>query len=117
MTDVSQNSDELAKLRERLALLEEQNKVLLRGTPVYPPHWRLTAGESRLLATLQATGYADIETLLKAASTTGNATRPLVKTLIHTLRKKLSEAGLSVEIVNQRGEGYSLLGEIPGSAK
>lgn len=117
MTDVSQNSDELAKMRERLALLEQQNRALLEGTPAFPKSWRLTAGESRLLATLQVTGYADTETLLKAASQSGVASPALVKTLVHTLRKKLSEAGLPVEILNQRGEGYVLVGEIPGSAK
>lgn len=113
MTEVSKKSDEIARLRERLALLEQHNYALLRGVPDFPPAWKLTAGEARLLTALAMTGRADMETLLKAVRLNENAKPALVKTLVSSARRKLKQHGVAVEIQNDRGEGYVMRGHLP----
>jgi hypothetical protein len=113
MTSVSEKEQEIARLRERLQLLEQHNYALLRGVPDFPPAWKLTAGEARLLTALAMTGKADMETLLKAVRLNDNAKPALVKTLVSSARRKLQANGVAVEIHNDRGEGYIMRGHLP----
>jgi DNA-binding response OmpR family regulator len=114
MDQLSQKENDIAKLRERLALLEQQNRALLEGAPSFPKSWRLTAGESRLLAALHATGFADDETLKAAAKVRDNVTDSLVKALVSNIRRKFREAGVPAQIERVFSDGYRLVGELPG---
>lgn len=109
---------EIAKLRERIDELEEENRQLKqRSVPdaVFPMRWRLTEREDTFLRVLLAApGVSSRETLLDAAYNQ-NADTPelkIVDVFICKLRKKLAPDGIAITTV--WGRGFWL--EPPGKA-
>lgn len=113
--------DPTAALRERIEILEEENRQLrelLVPKLTFPAEWKLDPGESRVLSALYAArGVCDMPRLLYALTYMrgGRQTEPVRTTVdirLCKLRRKLRP--YSIEISTIRGAGWSLTPESRG---
>lgn len=106
--------EEIARLRGKIELLEEENRqlreTLVRNIP-FPAEWRLGPSRSAMLSCLYgaADGYRNIRALYVAmlglCSDTGEK---IVQVQMCLLRKRIAELGLPIEIETVWGLGYRL---------
>lgn len=119
--DIAPRSDTIEALRERIAILEEENRQLnelLVPSIIFPVEWALAVGEARILATLYgARGWVGQQRLLHALTfqVGGRWTEPDragIDVRLSRMRKKLGPYG--IEILSARGVGLSLSQESRG---
>lgn len=108
---------EIAKLRDRLEYVEEENRQLreaLEPSVALPVEWRLTKTEARALLALHRVrqGYMSRERLLVALYGLEVDVEPkMVDVLVCKIRKKLRAAGTAVTIRTFHGDGFGLTRE------
>ena len=109
--------NEIAKLRDRLSYLEEENRQLreaLEPAVALPVDWKLTKTEARVLLALHRVrqGYMDRERLLVALYGLEVDVEPkIIDVMICKLRKKLRVAGAVIPIRTFHGDGFGLTRE------
>lgn len=117
MTDRSALHREVASLRERVDVLEEEVRQLhdaFEPSAPMPEAWKLTKTEARLLHVLARTrgGYLTKERILTALyGLEPDVEIKIVDIYVCKLRRKLARAGSAVEIRTFYGDGFGLTAE------
>lgn len=117
MTERSALHREVAKLRERVDVLEEEVRQLrdaFEPSVPMPEAWKLTKSEARLLSALARTrgGYLTRERILTALyGLEPDVDIKIVDVFVCKLRRQLSRAGSAIEIRTFRGDGFGLTAE------
>lgn len=108
---------EIAKLRDRLDYLEEENRQLreaLEPAVALPVDWKLTKTEARALLALHRVrqGYMNRERLLVALYGMEIDVEPkIIDVLVCKIRRKLKDAGAIIPIRTFHGDGFGLTRE------
>lgn len=116
MTERSALHREVANLRERVDVLEEEVRQLrdaFEPSVPMPEAWKLTKTEARLLSALARTrGYLTKERILTALyGLEPDVDIKIVDVFVCKLRRQLSRAGSAIEIRTFRGDGFGLTAE------
>ena len=108
---------EIAKLRDRVGYLEEENRQLreaLEPAVALPVDWKLTKTEARVLLALHRVrqGYMNRERLLVALYGLEVDVEPkIVDVMVCKIRRKLRTAGVTIPIRTFHGDGFGLTRE------
>ena len=117
MSERSALHREVAKLRERVDVLEEEVRQLrdaFEPAVPMPEAWKLTKSEARLLSALARTrgGYLTRERILIALyGLEPDVDIKIVDVFVCKLRRRLSCEGSAIEIRTFRGDGFGLTAE------
>ncbi|WP_267355750.1 MULTISPECIES: helix-turn-helix domain-containing protein [unclassified Methylobacterium] len=117
MSERSALHREVANLRERVDVLEEEVRQLrdaFEPSVAMPEAWKLTKSEARLLAALARTrgGYLTKERILTALyGLEPDVDMKIVDVYVCKLRRKLTDAGSAIEIRTYHGIGFGLTAE------
>ncbi len=117
MSERSALHREVANLRERVDVLEEEVRQLrdaFEPSVAMPEAWKLTKSEARLLHVLARTrgGYLTKERILTALyGLEPDVDIKIVDVFVCKLRRKLSQAGSAIEVRTYYGNGFGLTAE------